>query len=407
MTITIAKRLAAIALIACSAAVADDGGALVHGRVAGPRACASEPHATYAYYLPSAYSPARRWPVLFVFDPRSRGAFAAELFREAAEDYGWIVVSSNDTMSDTDPGPSVRAINAMAVDVPKVFAVDPLRMYATGFSGGAMYAWALAKSASFAGVIGCSGRPITPRDAEGVKFDWYGTAGTLDFNDSETRAIEKSLERAPVSRRFESFAGSHRWAPVPVLRHAVEWMELQAMRRGTRPRDNGLIERLLREDLERAAAEPDVLEMQRHYDAIARSFDGIADAGQARAKAAALRDTPDYARLVKEERDADAFEQRYRTRMMTVFRDLTSRSADAPSAPWLAHALDIAQLQRIAREPNRRGTAAARVLETMYSNLHFYLARDFRASGEGSLLNIVLTVASQIHPEPATQQSPR
>src|SRR5512140_92326 len=190
----IARRLAVIAAMIFAATAAADSGELVRGKVAGPLACPSDPRATYAYYLPSGYTAEKHWPVLFVFDPRSRGALAAELFREAAEDYGWIVVSSNDTMSDTDPGPSVRAINAMISDVPKMFAVDRKRVYAAGFSGGAMYAWAVGKSVQLAGVIGCSGRPISPRDPEGVKFDWYGTAGTLDFNYSETLAIERSLE---------------------------------------------------------------------------------------------------------------------------------------------------------------------------------------------------------------------
>ena len=51
-------------------------------------ACAEHPEITYAYYLPTRYTPQQHWPVLFVFDPRQRGAYAAELFCEPAEQFG-------------------------------------------------------------------------------------------------------------------------------------------------------------------------------------------------------------------------------------------------------------------------------------------------------------------------------
>jgi tetratricopeptide (TPR) repeat protein len=58
-------------------------------------ACASDPTQTYTLYTPSAFTSDRRWPVLLVFDPRGRSLLAAELFREAAETHGWIIVSSD------------------------------------------------------------------------------------------------------------------------------------------------------------------------------------------------------------------------------------------------------------------------------------------------------------------------
>ena len=64
--------------------------------------CDADPERSYALYLPSAYTPDRAWPLLYLYDPRRRGAAAAERFREAAETYGWILAASNDTASD-DP----------------------------------------------------------------------------------------------------------------------------------------------------------------------------------------------------------------------------------------------------------------------------------------------------------------
>ncbi|MCI0656054.1 MAG: hypothetical protein L0170_03170, partial [Acidobacteria bacterium] len=41
----------------------------LHDRIA----TAEDPSHSYALYLPSDYSPDRRWPVLYAFDPAARG----------------------------------------------------------------------------------------------------------------------------------------------------------------------------------------------------------------------------------------------------------------------------------------------------------------------------------------------
>src|SRR5215213_5363508 len=46
---------------------------LPRGRVVERVATAKDLAQTYALYLPSNYSPARRWPVLYCFDPGARG----------------------------------------------------------------------------------------------------------------------------------------------------------------------------------------------------------------------------------------------------------------------------------------------------------------------------------------------
>ena len=52
---------------------------------------------SYALYLPSNYTPDRKWPVLYAFDPGARGSVPVERFKEAAEKYGWIVLGSKRT----------------------------------------------------------------------------------------------------------------------------------------------------------------------------------------------------------------------------------------------------------------------------------------------------------------------
>ncbi len=52
---------------------------------------------TYALYLPSAYAPNKKWPIVYAFDPAARGRMPVELMKDAAEKYGYIVVGSNNS----------------------------------------------------------------------------------------------------------------------------------------------------------------------------------------------------------------------------------------------------------------------------------------------------------------------
>src|SRR5437667_11029870 len=69
---------------------------------------AADPSNSYALYLPSSYSPAKRWPVLLIFDPFARGEVSVKLFDAAAEQSGFIVVGSNNSRNFLDPSNAIR-----------------------------------------------------------------------------------------------------------------------------------------------------------------------------------------------------------------------------------------------------------------------------------------------------------
>ncbi len=101
--------------------------------------CLGDSSQSYALYLPSAFDPGKKWPILVLFDPGARGPAAVEAFRDAAESYGWILVGSNNSTN----GPmreSARAAWALWVDALKRLPFDERRVYASGFSGGARVA---------------------------------------------------------------------------------------------------------------------------------------------------------------------------------------------------------------------------------------------------------------------------
>ena len=107
---------------------------------------------TYAMYLPSAYTPAKRWPIIYFFDPGGRGRRPVELYKDIAETYGFILAGSyNSRNFSSDEG---KAVNAIWQDTHSRLALDERRSYASGFSGGARVAGAMALSGPTGQVAG-------------------------------------------------------------------------------------------------------------------------------------------------------------------------------------------------------------------------------------------------------------
>jgi len=56
--------------------------------------CLADSTQSYSLYLPSNYSPDRRWPIIYAFDPFARGKVPVDLYKDAAEKFGYIVVAA-------------------------------------------------------------------------------------------------------------------------------------------------------------------------------------------------------------------------------------------------------------------------------------------------------------------------
>src|SRR5216110_2599416 len=89
-------------LILCAFAVAQGqttAAAIPPGRLVEKVVCAKVPTQSYAAYLPSSYTAARSWPILYAFDPGARGTLPVTRYQQAAEKYGWIVIGSNNSQN--------------------------------------------------------------------------------------------------------------------------------------------------------------------------------------------------------------------------------------------------------------------------------------------------------------------
>ncbi|MFN7940867.1 MAG: hypothetical protein U0X73_04665 [Thermoanaerobaculia bacterium] len=361
----------------------------------------ADPEITYELYLPPAFDPAKRWPLLFVFDPRRRGRFAAELFQGAAARWGWIVASSNDTLSDGPIEPNLRAVNAMYPDLLRRLPVDPRRVYATGFSGGAILAWILGiKTGDLAGVISVGGRMPDGFEGAPPSFALWAAAGREDFNHDATKRLDEAAAKAGKPHRLEIFPGPHSWFTAGEVERALGWLELVAMRDGSRPVDPETVTTLLAADLEGAAAlasAGDALGALRRYRAIAAGYAGLADVAAAEREAARLAGDPATARAEKDEAWGESFEIGARRRVGAAAGALASEAA-VPAHARLVGLVDVAGLHRAAALPGARGEAGRRALASARSQFAFYLVQRFFASRDWARARAALEVAVEIDP---------
>jgi len=283
--------------------------------------CRADPSLSYALYLPSSYDRNKKWPVLFAFDPGARGLTPVEHFKDAAETYGYIVAGSNNSRNGPW-APSAKAILGMWNDVVGRFAIDERRIYATGFSGGARIANRLGYSlkGQIAGVVACgAGLPTEMTESpQPPPFVLFGTAGVEDFNFVEMKQLDRALDGFGAAHRFEFFEGGHAWAPSELCTRAIEWMEIQAIKKSLRQRDEPLIESLFKKEMERARAQEAAGLMYQasvSYSAVARDFKGLRDVAEFERKSASLKDSREVRQTLKQATEQEAEERRLSTEL--------------------------------------------------------------------------------------------
>ncbi|HJZ74597.1 MAG TPA: hypothetical protein VKE51_22830 [Vicinamibacterales bacterium] len=280
---------------------------LPRGTIIDSVTCADDSTQSYALYLPSSYSPDRAWSLLIAFHPAARGRAMVETYQAAAERYGYIVAGSNSSRN----GPvavSAASVRAMSGDLGQRFAIDADRIYLTGLSGGARIALQVALgNRNIAGVIASSAGYPDSKPRSSLTFPIFGTAGTDDFNYIEMRQLDRKLT---TPHHLEVFNGGHALPPDSVALDAIEWMELQAMKSGRKPKDDAVIDRLLEKRRKRIAESTDAAATVHLLEALADDFKGLRDVTAEASRARELARQPEVKKALSRERSGDDAEMR-------------------------------------------------------------------------------------------------
>jgi dienelactone hydrolase len=282
---------------------------LVAGQVIERVLCAGLLGQSYALYLPSNYTPSKRWPILYAFDPGARGRIPVTLYKDAAEKHGYIVAGSNNSQNFTNEPPE-RSIFAIWQDTHQRFSLDEHRTYTTGFSGGARTATMVALRCPVCAVAGViahgAGYPNSDKPSQKDAFLYFAAVGNQDFNWGEIVELRRVREELGLPYRVEVFDGEHQWAPAEIVEEAIEWMQLKAMQMGSLPRDDTFIGQFFSE-MEARAKEVenrrDAIAQLSAYRSLVSDFSGLREVGRYGEKLAALKRSALLKEAFKKEQD--------------------------------------------------------------------------------------------------------
>ena len=368
-------------------------------------ACRSDPAQTYTLYLPTAYTPERRWPAMLVLDPAGRGDEAAERFRGIAEAHGWILLSSNDVHSAGPAEGNQRAVTAMWHEVRERVASDPRRIYAAGFSGGGIMAYALGYgTGGLAGVIASGARFRSGDERKPLRFPCFGAAGDADFNYLEMHDAHAVLAGWGTPERLEVFPGRHEWMPVEMAARAADWLELHAMRQGLRPPDPELVERFaaadLRaaEELERSGSQLDASRRLRQLAADLAELRPAEEVAALAARAERLAASPGARREAADRKRLDD-EERGTLLAFSAAATAVLRDDAPPLAQRFEGGIGLDAWQRRTGRPGYEGVVARRVLDTYLMRCGAMLGPQMLAQGEPAKAALFLQVAAKIAPD--------
>jgi dienelactone hydrolase len=298
--------------------------------------CEGDPTQSYALYLPSSYTAARRWPIVYAFDPGAHGKLPVELYKNIAEKYGFVIAGSNNSRNFSNDESS-RSMSAMWQDTHSRLALDERRIYTSGFSGGARMAGAMALGCSqcqIAGVIAHgAGYPSSHKPGEDGLL-YFFAVGDRDFNWPEVMEIRRQREEQGLRYRVRTFSGPHQWAPVEVMEDAIEWMKLNSMRSGREAPDAAFIDQFFRRmqaEAQAAEKDHDSIPQLMAYRALVSDFSGLKVVAEYERKLESLKKSAELKTALRKEEEQITEQAAIENGILPKLRAFVDGSADDPA----------------------------------------------------------------------------
>lgn len=237
---------------------------------------------TFAIYLPESFEAETLSSIVFIFEPAARGARGITPFIPASENYGHMLVCSNNSRN----GPYDRNFgiaNRLFEHIFNNFLIQQDEMYLSGFSGGSRLASAIATLTNrFAGVVGCGAGFSEVRDHKPSvqTYAYAGLCGTKDMNYREMLRDTEFLGLLKFNSTLITYDGEHRWPPSEQILRAFDWLHLQKVKR-TGVKDSTEILDLYTSDyaqIQGFKTMEELLFASEQYKRMLKSYDGLIQA---------------------------------------------------------------------------------------------------------------------------------
>ena len=207
---------------------------------------------TYTLYTPSDYSPEKKWAIIFAFDPQGRGTSTANLFRKAAEEQQYIVVSSNLKLKSKPIDSIIQSASSMMNTIIQAFPIDSTQVYTAGMGEGAQVSSAIAHIyRGMAGVMAIGNSFLNPQYInKNDPYMFIGVAGKKDYMVYQIENYLKYYDDLDFPTDVYYFDGKeNEWPDSSVISNAMTGFTLEAIRQGKREAGEDFIRKLYEEEL--------------------------------------------------------------------------------------------------------------------------------------------------------------
>ena len=216
------------------------------------------------------------------------------------------------------------------------------------------------------------------------------------------RALDAKLESMHAPHRFESYDGPHSWGPESICAEAIDWMEIQAMKKGLRQKDDAMLNEVFsrRQDLARSLeAAGDPYSALLVYRSLERDLAGLRDVAPVSARVAELEKSKAVRAAIAQQQSAAARQTAYEARLSTFLRNFHAAEEPPPLSSSLTY-LQIAPLKRRASDGGDPlgSEAAKRLIEMVFVQVAFYEPRQFMEQSDPERALAMLQLALEIKP---------
>ena len=191
--------------------------------------CKADAGKSYALYIPAKKNKTAL-PVIYFFDPHADGAGTLNRYTTLADQYGFILVASNNSKNGNDWSTEENVWNILSTDSRQRLKIDTARIYVCGFSGGAKVATYIALLHPNIAAVIASGAVLPEMLQDGnLNFTFTAITGEGDLNRSDLVAANNSLNNTATKHRIIYFDGIHEWPPAPFMNVAFAGLQFDAM----------------------------------------------------------------------------------------------------------------------------------------------------------------------------------
>ncbi len=206
---------------------------------------------SFSLYLPMQFERTKEWPVIFLFDEQGRGKAAAQLFKTAAAQQGYLIISSNDISKEKDLLENLHTADRLIRTATASLPIDIQQVSAAGSMDGAKVATSIPFIYNgILGVIAVGNQWMNPELLDSKNgFAFIGVVGDEQYTAASMHLTANVLKKMKFPSYVYTYEGEKEWPEPTVINSAVGSLTLHAMREGLRTKDAQLVEGLYQKDI--------------------------------------------------------------------------------------------------------------------------------------------------------------